>query len=200
MSEKRKKLLYDISELSTKDKVVDKFPELLNYKEFSAIAKKDKVIKYIIHLYDHASELIKTYPILKERKKAALIEAGFDGKIPPLMEDLIEGNFHSESVKPVFDAIICYLRLQKSDVWFEICVLEQELEEYRVLRLQRVEDDKDKDTIMAAEKKSKLRQECSSILKDLEGYRLEFFGIHEDVKNEIQTLKITSPEQYSQNV
>lgn len=197
MSEKRKKLLYDISELSDKDKVITKFPELLRYKEFAAISKTDTIIRYIIFLYDHASDLVKAYPILKERKKAAIERSGMDlGKLSPIMKDLVNGHFDTERTKPTFDAIICFLKMQNSDIWFEICVLEQELEEYRELRLKTVKDDKDKDTIVAAEKKSKLRQECNAILKDLEGYRTEFYGINEDVQSEVQKIKITSPEQY----
>jgi hypothetical protein len=85
--------------------------------------------------------------------------------------------------------IFDYLKHQNNHVWTEICTTEQELDEYTRLRLNPVADEKDKDTLTAAEKKDKLRNFCKAMIKDLEEYYNKFFQDHEDVKQKVKSEK-----------
>ena len=84
---------------------------LEQYDEFRlTIQDKEKVIAYIILLYDPSSDLKRLYPdSLWERKYQAAVRAGFqttDGHFASHVEDLIVGN--NEEVN---QAILMYVRL-----------------------------------------------------------------------------------------
>jgi hypothetical protein len=192
--------MFPVHELGDNNSVLDSFPVLKAQKAFKQYKgdKKDKVIKYILYLYDMNSDLINEFPNLKERKEAAALEAGFKctevkGWESPI--DLaIRGKFDTDQSSGIYKMIFSFLMLQKSYQWTEICTLEQEYEEFTRLRWKEMEDEKDKDLLMAAERKNKLREACHDIIESIKQYRADLFGDNEDVAAHTQQLRATSPE------
>lgn len=87
-----------------------------------------KVIKYIIYVYDEGTDLTDEYPDdTRIRKEAAAKEAGFkrdtDGNWPQDVQDILD---FKEPV--VVEWTLQYLKTQKSQIWREIKIIEEELD------------------------------------------------------------------------
>lgn len=183
------------------------FPDLFKHQEFKKILRKrtgDKIIRYIIFLYDKKSDLVQEFQTdLSSRKDAAAVEAGLErrmGKWTPDIQDIMD-----VTDRDAYEAILLYLKLQNSVLWKEIIVTEQELEEFQKLRFMSIDtgdkkknkrsknDDgdyentsvnvgkNDKDIYEAAKKKDTLMKACDDRIKYLEVKRKEFFGDNSDV-------------------
>lgn len=196
------------------DKVYDRpldvvFPELFRHSEFKMLkvrsATWETIVKYIAMLYDANTDLIHEHPTdLKARKEAAAVEAGFkrdpkDGRFSAECEDIM-----GIKLKDVFQAIMCYLKIQRHHVWTEIVVCEQELYEYQMLRFMAIDTGtkkktrrrkgeteqpaeqkqsvSDKDIYEAAKKKDALLEASDKRRKALEQLYKEFYGDHKDVE------------------
>jgi hypothetical protein len=126
---------------------------------------------------------------LPERKMRAAELAGFErGKSGSFRKNVIDHLFNLENDQ-ILDMVFDYLKHQNNHIWTEIQTTEQSLDEYTKLRLSPVSDDKDKDTLTAAEKKEKLRTFCNAMIKDLKDYYEEFFKDHDDVKESVAAEK-----------
>lgn len=174
------------------DKPIDKaFPELFRYDEFKALRLLKNIdwrllTKYIVFLYDKDSDLVSEFSSqLQARKDAAAVEAGFQrdakGHWPKELQDVMDIR---EELS--YRAIFRYLKIQKYDVWREIVVTEQELEEFQMLRFQSIRKKKNNkaevDEIEASTKKTKLKEACDIRIKSLESLRAQFYADHQDVK------------------
>ncbi len=181
-------------------KVLDKYPQLKSIKsftEYKGISKggldSDKVIRYIIILYSEDSPLSKKpLPPLEERKYRAADLAGFkrDKKTDDFNENIVEQLFLLGDDE-VIDMAMGYLQYLHSDLWIEINIIAQELEEYRRIRITPVNADADKDLLTAIEKKDKLRVSSGNMVKQLKEYTDIFYGDSLDLKSKSQKKRST---------
>jgi len=112
-SEDFKKVKYNCYDLPPEKDLLDEFPELKRYPEFTSqghALNHDKVIRYIIYCYDKYTPLMSEKNLIK-RKVLACKLAGFDvkeGKFSAPVEDMIVGK--NEIVNRMS---CCYVRNQK---------------------------------------------------------------------------------------
>ncbi len=150
---------------------------------------RDKVVKYIIMVYSYDSFLNKK-PMkpLEERKCIAHDIAGFkrirNGRIDANIRTKL---FDLEENKHIYSMVMDFLIYQNHPLWADICVTEQEYEEYLRKRLAPIKTFKDdpKKELDASEKKDKLREACKRMRADLIGYYTEFFLDHTDVRKKL---------------
>jgi len=172
---------------------VDKtFPELFNDPVLKKIKLSDKIVRYIIFLYDKGTGLVHEHPSdLQARKDQAARDAGFSlyaGKWPAEIQEVMDIRNQD-----AYKFIMAFLRKQKHNVWTELCVTEQELFEFQSLRFTTIgqgQDGKkkkktaeeDKDILVAAEKKEKLLKACNDRIKHLEVLYEQFYGDNKDLQ------------------
>lgn len=207
------KMAFDVDSVSDNKDILTEMPKLKEFSSFKGYSgsmgggmNRNRVIKYIVLMYSHDTVLNQRPPLeLNDRKLRAAEIAGFEreksGKFRKIIVDQL---FHLITPKKdddesdvkkikyshsILDMVFEYLKAQKSHIWTEICTQEQELDEYIRLRLQPVSDDKDKDTLIALEKKDKLRASCKAMLKDLANYYKDFFADHDDVAESVKEEK-----------
>lgn len=171
------------------------FPDLFKHEEFKKLRlRKDweKIVRYLIYLYDHNSELAFEFQgDLKARKEAAAMEAGYVRGAGGWGKEL--DKIMDVSDQDVLGAIMCYLKLQKSDVWMDIVVTEQEMEQFQTLRMTgfKVKKGAELDIFDAGKKKDFLLEACSKRLKHLQNRYAEFYADHRDVQEAEYTESIT---------
>lgn len=180
------------------DETVDKaFPELFKRPEFKKLrarADYNRLVKYIIMLYDKGTDLVDEFRNnLQGRKDAAAIEAGYErvnGKWPENVQ-----KFMDIRDQDAMHAILAYLKGQRYHVWTEIVVTEQELDEFHRIRFSSITTGKKKkaesDTIKAANEKDKLKEACELRIKSLETLYNQFYEDHTDLKHVEFTEPIT---------
>lgn len=187
---------FDICSIEDKKNVLYNFPELKeieSFRDYPGAAggelNQDMVVKYVVILYSEDS-FLNTRPAkeLGDRKLMAAEAAGFPrNKQNEFEEDVTTKLFNLSSFE-VLRMAVDYLIFQKKHLWTEIVTTEQEYEEYIRLRLDPVSSEHDKDTLMAADKKSKLRSDCKMMLKDLKVMYKEMFTDNSDVE-ELHDIK-----------
>lgn len=165
------------------------FPDLFKHKEFIRLRltyRKDweKVVRYIIFLYDHGSDLVAEFQgDLKGRKEAAAMEAGFvrkpNGKWDKALQSIME-----VQDQDALAAIMCFLKIQKNEVWTDIAVTEQEYDQFQALRMTGFEAKKGEELNIfeAGKKKDFLMEACARRLQHLKNRYAEFYADHKDVQ------------------
>lgn len=141
------------------------------------------LVKYIVLMYDQKSPYRSKITDLKERKAECRERSGLE--TDPDEEISREGSV-------MVSWISSFLRFQNSKVWAALIANEEVLWQYQqelLLPITIYKDDKSK--LQALEIKSKLMQECDSILKRIDAYEEKIFGINFEYKKEILG---TSPE------
>lgn len=203
------------------------FPSLFKFAEFKRLlqwSQWEKITKYILVLYDRNTDLLHEFQSdLKARKEAAAIEAGYVKDRNGDWPDDIQGMMDIKN-KAVYDAILCFLKIQNHSVWTNIVVTEQELEEFQKLRFWSIDtgtrkkpkkkkkakegeeiesDDEEQqgvaqtDVYDAAKKKDILMEACNERIKVLKNLYQEFYGDNQsDLKN-AEFEEMISPENSS---
>lgn len=141
----------------------------------------NKLIRYLIYLYDPKSDLIRQEPELADRKKKASELAGFE-------------NYKENWV---LDKAFYFLtRIYNNRKFREWCVLQHQLEQKNSAQWSLVVDDGDSKKFMEAhEKQGKLMHQSQEIHKILDAIESEIFGEHEELKAKANELLLTTPEQ-----
>lgn len=139
----------------------------------------NKLCKYIIYVYSMDSYLNKIRTPLEERKKKALLHAGF--KMNELGEfdgEVMNFIYHLQSDE-ILNIVHDYLRYQNETVWSEIIITEHEVDEATRIRLKPMETEDKK----GAELKKRLREDVKDMNDYLDGLYRKFYSDHIDVKN-----------------
>lgn len=143
----------------------------------SITASEVPVIKYVALLYDVKSPMRLKIPDVDMRKEeCAEMSELKDGKedIFNLSNDKILGYINS------------YLKFQSSKVWAVLTANEEVLWQYQQELLTPIKDFKnDKDKLQALDMKSKLMNECDSIIRRIESYEEKLFGDNHQEKDKI---------------
>lgn len=190
MSKEYPKLKIPIHNCPDNEDIVKFFRELLSHEAFYGCPEKDRnrMVKYVIFAYDPESPCVKNFSSdLKKRKEAAAEAAGYvrltSGKFEqPVIDYMNMLNAH------INDMICCYLRyFVNNQIWSLIVADENVMAEYISLLLEPINNQNggkmdDKKLLEAATIKSKLREECKSIVADLNKLYKELYGDNDDLK------------------
>ena len=153
------------------------------------IPNKDKVIRYLVYMYDENTPLIKERDLFNRKKMAAKL-AGFKSpKDKKLFMDLAE--FKSEEyVRILFNM----LKAQRNMLWCKIVSNEAFFFECNESLLTELSgDDGEKKTLESLQKKAALAKEMDVIHARLKGYYNELAASDEQVEEVIRTNSF-SPE------
>lgn len=191
--------LFDSSQFSSlkynvfavpKDKMILKeMPALRNLKSFTDAAEErddiDKIIRFIVAMYDSKSPFVKMFQAIDQRKKECATFAGFDLKKDEEIlnhmfyftnprgeedEDLEDYSFFS-------DMVIEFLRDQNHRIWAMIVSNEQTFYEYQKALLSEITAfTTDKDKLNAISIKTKLMEDSDAISVRLEKYYQVLYG------------------------
>lgn len=148
----------------------------------------DRLLRYVMVLYDKKSPLIKSFTKLDQRKKEAAVLAGYDIDKPEVMEPLF--NF----TDPLLQAFALHFMEEQNDMWFcNLMSAEQTFYEYQralMAEVKLVVGDKDKmSTLML---KSKIQDECDKLAERVETYRTKVYG--EGEEKQVAKTRDFSPE------
>lgn len=131
---------------------------------------KDKVIRYIILMYDKGSPLIKRFTNLDARKREASAIAGFNQEEPSLKA---YKEFQDEEFT---EMVVEFLIYQNNYTWTMLVSNEQTFYEFQKTLLQEssmIRNDKDK--ISAIASKAKLMEESDKIVERINSYYKQVF-------------------------
>lgn len=160
------------------------------FKPDKRMATRKQVFAYMSLLFDPLSDLVEEFDNLKERKEAAAIEVGYkrnqNDEWPPEVDELF-----SFKDPQFIDCCIKFLKLFKSDEWFEICTLQVELDRNNEMRWKGI---KGRDVSMTAqemEKSQKLRDYNQEIMMRLKLLKENFVYGDKVLKEKIEEELIT---------
>jgi hypothetical protein len=155
-------------------------------------AEKDRLVRYILALYDPQSPIIKEYPDLTSRKRAAAEIAGYNAEKERELLDIV---FACDSEYMV-NVIVAFLKnIVQSRLWASIQADEQTFWEFvGRMMLPIAKDNKDKDMVSAVAMKTKLSEDKESISTQLEKNLQRFFSDDDNLKKKVEKKNNWSPE------
>lgn len=154
------------------------------YTEEDKLASEgEKLLRYIIALYDPKSPIVRDNPDLAQRKIEAAQLAGYDLKKD---DEKLEILYACDSDYMVA-IIVNYLRnIVKSRVWASIQADEQVFWEFIGRLYKPISEESDKDDINAGEKKIKLSQGKETISVQIDSNWSKFLGDDEELKKKVK--------------
>lgn len=174
----------DDKTLKKKLEKLNQFESVKNYNK----KDKDKVLKYVVLVYDSESDYLAKYPNLIKRKDAVFKEVGLRGARAEelrMMDD--EG---------AVDIVNDLLRLIDDRTWQLIVMHSEAFIEYQHQILTQVISDKSKEHLQALEVKNKLLKSCDEIDERLTNYYHRFYKNDDNLasKSKAARAKRFSPE------
>jgi DNA-binding protein Fis len=154
----------------------------------------DKMLRYVILMYDVSSPLRQHYPELGKRKEFAASIAGYD-----LMKDdvtsLFDFKLNDEPYEELIDMIMKYLKYQNNWVWTMIVSNEQAFFEYNKRVMMPVEGNRDKDILQAINIKTQIMTSQDEIYQRLQKYYRDLSGGDDSLQDAITIRKRLRPEE-----
>jgi len=197
-------LFIDLNNVDEKEDLVNKFPLLKRYEEFSTFEgtpggelNRNKVIRYINLLYSAKSELVKTYKDdLQIRKEEAARIVGFEKK----EIEKVENDLYQLKNEKIVKMIMRFLVIQNVRLWTTICSIEQSFYQTSELLMSPLnQEGEDKDKYAAAVKQRPLRSEMIDMNEQLDSLYDKMFNDNLDVKKKFdkddEMRRHLSPEQ-----
>lgn len=152
----------------------------------------EKILKYILFLYDPKSPLIKDSRNIKTRKQEAARLAGFDLQKDT---DFLDRLYSFKNKEAAAKTVLFLKEFIHNRTWSMIVSHEQTFYEYNERLMKPVEDDKEtkeKDIMSTIVLKSKLVQDLKDIHSTLKEYYKEMFD-DDDLRDKVVNTRI-SPE------
>lgn len=176
-----------------KGSILQKYPKLRSIVGDS----DDKMVRYVMLMYDQNSPLRSHYPELDKRKQFAANIAGFESS-----DDLTSlFDFRVKTVDDEYEpneALIVltmqYLKYQNNMVWQMIVSNEQAFHEYNRRVMMPVDGSRDKDILQAVEIKTKIMQSMDEIYQRLQRYTKEMSGDDQSLEEILTKRKRLRPE------
>lgn len=199
--EKFQKLKYPVHNVS--GNLLEKFPDLTRYKAFRdyKMADNNKFIKYIVYLYDPASELHTEYADVQEIKEAAAKEAGFkkiaDGSWDnEKLNNIMAGDYNHEHASKIFEMIMCYItRIVNRVKWTQYCSTLTQYENINRLLMGKLDFTSDKEKVSSYRNFKDLNKLSEELADRLQVLQQELFAGDEEVANEtVKRTPILTPE------
>jgi hypothetical protein len=154
----------------------------------------DKMLRYVLLMYDVNSPLRQHYPELGKRKEFAASIAGYD-----LMKDnvvaLFDFKINDEPHEELLNMIMNYLKYQNNWVWSMIVSNEQAFYEYNRRVMMPVEGNKDKDILQAINIKTQIMTSQDEIYQRLQKYYRDLSGGDGSLEEAITIKKRLRPEE-----
>jgi len=149
----------------------------------------EKLIKYIMYMYDKNSPMREMYQELEERKTECALLSGYkESKDKKILKELF-----NLTDKRACKLISSFLKFQNHKTWAMLLSNEEVLWQYQQELLRPITDFRqDKEKLQALDIKSKLMNECDSMIKRIEGYENKIYGDDNKLKEEMKNA--TSPE------
>lgn len=182
-----------------KGKILEKYPKL---KEVVGDTE-DKVVRYILLMYDQNSPLRHHYPDLFKRKQFAADMAGFNldkEDVVGLFEFKVKTDDGYEPDENLIKVTMRYLKYQNNMVWVMIVSNEQAFFEYNKRVMMPVDGNRDKDILQAVEIKTKIMQSMDDIYQRLQKYNRDLTGGDDKLEEVLTKKKRLRPEEIAANV
>ena len=154
----------------------------------------DKMLRYVLLMYDINSPLRQHYPELGKRKEFAASIAGYD-LIKDSVLSLFDFKIDDEPHNDLLDVIMKYLKYQNNWVWSMIVSNEQAFYEYNRRVMMPVEGNKDKDILQAINIKTQIMTSQDEIYQRLQKYYRDLSGGDVDLEEAITIKKRLRPEE-----
>lgn len=158
----------------------------------------DKMLRYVLLMYDQQSPLREYYPELGKRKNFAASIAGYDLEKDDVTElfDFKIKNEEDEYVpcEAMLELIMKYLKYQNNWIWSMIISNEQAFYEFNQRVMMPVDGSRDKDILQAVNIKTQIMQSQDDIAQRLKKYFRELSGGDEQLEDAIIKRKRLSPE------
>lgn len=158
----------------------------------------DKMLRYVLLMYDQNSPLREYYPELGKRKNFAASIAGYDLDKDDVTElfDFKTKNEEDEYVPcdEMLELIMKYLKYQNNWIWSMIVSNEQAFYEFNQRVMMPVDGSRDKDILQAINIKTQIMQSQDDIAQRLKKYIRELSGGDEQLEDSIIKRKRLSPE------
>lgn len=183
--------------------------KILSIPRLKELSDDEKLLKYIICLYDPKSPLFKEFPDLKARKEQAALIAGYDfATDEKRLEELfsfqspeIEKKFDHEGVEIIpddkktdVDIVMEFLQIVRSREWGTICAIEQTIWEFNQTLLTPIDiRGRDKDLVSAVNMKSQIVTSLIKLNEELDTLIMKFYGSDDDLKK-AQSIQRFTPQ------
>lgn len=157
----------------------------------------DKMMRYIILMYDVNSPLKDHYPDLVKRKEAAATMSGYDllkDDVVKMFEFKIQDGEDYIPYDEMINLVIDYLKYQNNWVWSMIVSNENAFYEYVRRVMMPVEGNRDKDILQAINIKTQVMESQDQIYQRLQRYYRELSGGDSSLQDEIVKRRKISPE------
>lgn len=157
----------------------------------------DKMIRYVLLMYDVNSPLRYNYPDLFKRKQLAASAAGYKldtEDVTELFDFKIKKGDEYETHEKLLDIIIKYLKYQNNWVWSMIVSNSEAFYEYNRRVMMPVEGNRDKDILQAINIKTQIMQSQDEIYQRLQRYFKELSGGDDKIEDAITKRKRIRPE------
>jgi hypothetical protein len=167
-------LKYNVFAAPKTKPLLESLPELNKFESFTTPlrADLDKLIKFVVIMYDKKSPFTKVFQDVDLRKKECAAYAGYDLEKD---KDILTGIFNFTD--PEFAAMVIeFLKDQNSRVWSMIVSNEQTFYEFQKVLLTEVLATTDRDRLTAVAIKSKLMEESSNTSERIDKYYQMLFG------------------------
>lgn len=157
----------------------------------------DKMLRYVLLMYDMKSPLREYYPELEKRKEFAASLAGYDmdkDDVTALFDFKVKVEGEEMTYEALLDMIIKYLKYQNNYVWSMIVSNEQAFYEFNKRVMIPVDGQRDKDILQAVDIKNKLMDAQDVIVQRLQKYLRELTGEDDKLDQTITKRKRLRPE------
>lgn len=164
---------FNVHQVPMGTKLLDHFKALRQFESFVKYSHSDvdKVIRYIMYMYDKNSPMIKHFTNLEDRMRNSAIMSGFD------KEDSTLVGLYNLEWNGLDDMVIDFLKFQNSLKWSQIVTNEHTFFQYQKALLREVINFKDdKNRMDAISAKSKIMEDCEAITARLERLYTEVFS------------------------
>jgi hypothetical protein len=157
----------------------------------------DRMIRYVLLMYDMNSPLREYYPELEKRKQFAASTAGYDldkDDVTGLFDFKIKVEEEEVVYEELLNLIVKYLKYQNNYVWSMIVGNEQAFYEFNKRVMIPVDGTRDKDILQAVDIKNKLMDAQDNIVQRLQRYLRELTGEDDKLEESITKRKRLRPE------
>lgn len=157
----------------------------------------DRMMRYVLLMYDMNSPLREYYPELDKRKQFAASMAGYDldkEDVTGLFDFKIKVEDEEVAYDELLNMIIKYLKYQNNYIWSMIVGNEQAFYEFNKRVMIPVDGTRDKDILQAVDIKNKLMDAQDNIVQRLQKYLRELTGEDDKLEESITKRKRLRPE------
>lgn len=157
----------------------------------------DRMLRYVLLMYDMNSPLREYYPEVSKRKQFAASIAGYDldkDDVVPLFDFKIKDGDDEVAYDELLNLIIKYLKYQNNYVWSMVVGNEQAFYEFNKRVMLPVDGTRDKDILQAITIKTQIMDAQDNIVQRLQKYLRQLTGDDEQLEESITKRKRIRPE------